>query len=191
MSFLADTLRKFVAVQESALTEISNCFETKSLTRKTKWVRAGELSLELALIETGYLRMYRIDEGKETTVWIGGSGKFITSLSSFVDQRPSVWNIEALSDCQLHIIKRDSHFRLCAQFREWLEFENLLLTKAISALEFRNYELQKLKAEDRYLALFEKTPAIFLEVPAKYIASLLGISEETLSRLRKNHRNLS
>lgn len=191
MSFLTDTLRKYVSVPGPTLTEISNCFEPRSFPRKTSWIRAGDLTPELALIETGYLRMFRLDEGKDTTVWIGGPGKFITSLSSFVDQRPSTWNIETLTRSQLHLIKRDSHFRLCGEFREWLEFENILLSKAIAALEYRNYELQKLSAEDRYLGLFEKNPSLFLEVPAKYIASLLGISEETLSRLRKNHRNVS
>lgn len=191
MSFLTDTLRKHVSVSKQSLTEISCSFTERKLSRKAQWVHAGDVSRELALIETGYLRMYRLDEGKDTTIWIGSSGKFVTSLSSFVDQRPSLWNIEALTDSKLHIIKRDSHFRLCEQFREWLEFENVLLSKALAALEYRNFELQKLSAENRYLSLFQKCPSMFLDVPAKYIASLLGISEETLSRLRKNRRNLS
>lgn len=173
------------------MAEIVSCFEYRHLPKKTQWVTAGELSRQLALIETGHMRMYRLEAGKDRTTWIGGPGKFITSISSFVDHRPSIWHIETLTDCQLHIIKRDSHFRLCQQFREWLEFENLLLSKAIGALEYRNYELVKLKAEDRYQALFTKNPSLFLEIPAKYIASLLGISEETLSRIRKNHRDSS
>ncbi len=173
------------------MAEIATNFESQFLSRKTQWIKAGELAQQLALIETGHMRMYRLENGKDKTVWIGGPGKFITSISSFVDRRPGLWNIETLTDCRVHIIKRDSHFHLCKQFQEWLEFENLLLSKAIGALEYRNYELINLKATERYLSLFSKNPSLFLDVPAKYIASLLGISEETLSRLRKNNRQIS
>lgn len=135
--------------------------------------------------------MYRLENGKESTAWIGSAGKFIISISSFIDHRPGIWTIEAITDCKFHVIKRDSHFKSCDRFSAWLAFENLLLSKAISALEHRTYELLNLKAEDRYHALFSKKPSLFLDIPAKYIASLLGLSEEILSRIRKNHRDLS
>lgn len=191
MSFLSNTLLKYVKLQPKELQEISSHFEERPLPKKQRLITAGELTNYLALIESGYMRMYRLEDGKETTVWIGGAGKFITSVTSFIDQRPGIWTIEAITDCQLHVIKRDSHFMLCDRYREWLAFENLLLSKAVSALEYRTYELLTWKAEDRYQALFSKHPSLFLDVPAKHIASLLGLTEETLSRLRKNHRDLS
>lgn len=191
MSFLTQTLLKHIKFKADQLVEISSVFQVRELPRKTLLVKAGELTQQLVLIETGYLRMYRLHEGKESTVWLGGAGQFVTSISSFIDQRPSLWNIEALTDSKVHAIKRDSHFNLCDRHREWLEFENLLLAKAMTGLEFRNYELMSLKAEERYKALFQKNPTLFLDVPAKYIASLLGISEETLSRLKKGDRDFS
>ncbi|MDW3190832.1 MAG: Crp/Fnr family transcriptional regulator [Cytophagales bacterium] len=191
MSFLSNTLLKYVKAKPGELLEISSYFEVKHLSKKQRLITAGELTNHLALIESGYMRMYRIEDGKETTVWIGGAGKFITSVSSFINQVPGIWNIEAITECQVHVIKRDSHFMLCDRYREWLTFENLLLSKAISALEYRTYELLTLKAEDRYQALFSKHPRLFLDIPARHIASLLSLSEETLSRLRKNHRDLS
>ena len=191
MRFLTQTLSSQIKIPEATLAQITAAFQENQLPRKTQLVAAGEIARQLVCIETGYLRMYRIDEGKETTVWIGGSGRFITSISSFVDQRPSAWSIESLTDCKIHAIKRDSHFELCERYREWLDFENLLLAKALSALEYRTFELMKLKAEARYQTFFRKHPDMFLHIPSKYIASLLGLSEETLSRLKKKDRAFS
>lgn len=186
MGFLSQTIAQYAKISSQCLAEVESKFSLIDLPRKEKLVQAGEVSNKLALIERGFVRMYNIDQsGKETTVWIGGSGKFITSISSFVDQKPSYWTIEAVSDSKLHIIKSDSHFELCRKYPAWLEFENQLLVKAINALEYRTFELASRKAEERYQHFFERNPQFFLNIPAKHIASLLGISEETLSRLKK------
>lgn len=187
MSFLLTTINKQISLPPSLATEIESKFEEIDLPRKGLLVKAGEIANKLALIESGYLRMYSTDSnGKETTVWMGGRGKFITAISSFVDRKPSYWNVEALTDSKLHTIKVDSHFQLCHDYREWLDFENLLLTRALSALEYRTFELISMKAEMRVKAFMERNADLFLNVPSKYIASLLGISEETLSRLKKS-----
>ena len=192
MNFLSQTIQSQVKISPDILQEIVSHFERVEVPRKAKLVQAGEVAQKLACIEKGYLRMYKIDpEGNETTIWIGGPGKFITSISSFIHQKPSLWNIEALTPGEVYLIKRDSHFQLCEFYREWLDFENLLLSKALDALEFRTYELMSLKAEDRLRLLFERNPQLLLDVPAKYIASLLGITEETMSRLKKNTRYFS
>ena len=186
MSFLRKTISQNISISPQCLDEAESGFKVLELPRKQQLVRAGELTNKLALVESGYLRMYQIDQhGKENTVWIGGSGKFITSISSFVNQKPSYWTIEAVTDAKLYVIKADSHFELCKKYRDWLDFENLLLVRAISALEYRTFELASKKAEERYQAFFKRNTDLFRDIPAKYIASLLGISEETLSRLKK------
>ena len=188
MSFLSQIITKKINISRSHLSEIESKFDLIDLPRKKSLVQAGEIANKLAVIESGYLRMFRTDNtGKETTVWIGGQGKFITSISSFIDRSASRWSIEAITSSKLHVIKVDSHFELCSKFREWLEFENLLLTRALSALEYRTFELTSMKAEERFQVFFERNADLFLNVPSKYIASMLGVSEETLSRLKKNH----
>ena len=188
MSFFSETILKYVQISPSQMKEIEAEFNITTLPRKSLLATAGAVTNKLALIESGYLRMYHIDtSGKETTVWIGGPGKFVTSISSFVNRKPSYWNIETMTESKLHLIKVDSHFRLCRTFRVWLDFENLLLTKALTALEHRTFELASLKAEARFRQFFERNADLFLHVPSKHIASLLGLSEETMSRLRKNN----
>ena len=191
MSFLSDTISSKVKADSSELTKIVSSFSRAELSRKSVITRVGEVARQLVLIESGYLRMYRVDGGKDNTLLIAGKGKFITAVGSFVNQQPSRWNIEALTDSTIHTIKRDSHFALCRQYRCWLDFENMLLSKAIDTLEFRNFELMTLKAEDRFRHLFERNPTLFLEVPSKYIASMLGISQETISRLKQKTKDFS
>ncbi|MEM0939628.1 MAG: Crp/Fnr family transcriptional regulator [Bacteroidota bacterium] len=187
MSFFSETITTQVKIPPSHLDEIESKFNQINVSRKSIVVQSGEIANKLALIESGYLRMYHIDiSGKETTTWIGGSGKFITSISSFIERKASYWTIEAITDSKLHVIGIDSHSKLCHKFRKWLDFENLLLAKMLSAIEYRTFELMSMKSEERFRVFFQKNSNLFLHVPAKYIASMLGFSEETLSRLKKN-----
>jgi len=188
LSFLSQIIEHYVSLPQAGSTEIESAFETIELSRMDLIVRAGEMANKLALIEEGYLRMFRLDrQGKETTVWIGGRGKFVTAISSFVERKPSFWNIGAITDSKIHIIKVDSHYKLCKKYSQWLDFENILLAKALSALEYRTFELMSMKAEERFQVFFQRNRDLFLNVPSKYIASMLGISEETLSRLKRKN----
>lgn len=184
---LAESISKYSNIDTVLLAEIIDQFSARSVTKKEYLVKAGEMTKALIFIASGHVRMFNTDkEGNETTMWIGSKGQFITAISSFVFQQPSFWNIAAITDCQVHIIGREKHFELCKQHRDWLDFENVLLSKNLAALEYHMFAQMNLSAEARYRALFKKKSSIFNHVPGKYIASFLGMSPETLSRLRKN-----
>ncbi len=108
---------------------------------------------------------------------------FITALQSFAYQIPNLWNIQALTDCSLLIIDRGNHLKLINEFKNWLEVENLQLLMAYAELETIFFSQLHLSAEQRFNKLFSERPEIFKQVPLKYIASSLGITPETLSRL--------
>ncbi|RKN81143.1 Crp/Fnr family transcriptional regulator [Ulvibacterium marinum] len=165
--------------------EILAQFNPLKLKNKELLVKSGEIAMSMIYIDSGYLRMFNTDrDGNEATVWIGSNGKFITAISSFVFQKPSFWNIEAITDSQVHIIHRDKHFHLCKKYREWLDFENFLLSKTLAALEYRMFVQMNLSAQKRYDEFFKGNPSVFNQIPSKYIASFLGMSPETLSRVR-------
>jgi len=123
----------------------------------------------------------------ETTIHFIFKNSFTTSLQSFAYQIPSVWSIQALTDCSLLIIDRDSHFKLINDYKNWLEVDNNQLLMAYTELEAKFFSQFHLSAEQRFNKLFSEKPEIFNQVPLKYIASSLGITPETLSRLRKKH----
>ncbi|MEO1487012.1 MAG: Crp/Fnr family transcriptional regulator [Bacteroidota bacterium] len=173
-------------MSDAALDSILSAFEIEELKKGAFFLQAGKLCRKMAFIDSGYLRMYDIANGKEITLWIASQGKFITSLSSFVFESENYWNIQAETDCTLYTINRDKHFELCKQEPKWLEFDNLLLARSFALLEQSMFNQLHTTAEQRLKKLLQDEPALFNHVPLQHIASMLGIAPESLSRLRKN-----
>lgn len=178
-----------ISIGNDSLEAIASMFETIELKRGEYFQKSGTACRKMAFIETGFLRMYDLADGKEITIWIGSSGKFITSLTSFVFQTTSLWNIQAITDCKLHVISRKDHFTLCANEAKWLEFDNLLLAHSFAVLEKSMFAQLHTTAKERFESLLHQEPELFQNVPLQYIASMLGIAPESLSRLRKNLSN--
>ena len=139
----------------------------------------------MAFIESGYMRMYNLVDGKEITFWIGSEGRFITSLSSFIFETNNMWNIQAITDCRLYVINRDNHFKLTEDQPKWLEFDHKLLAYSFALLEKNMFSQLHTTAKQRFDNLLKEEPKLFKYVPLQYIASMLGITPESLSRLRK------
>ena len=186
MKQLRNCISNQVTIESKALDTILSAFEPQELSKGQFFLRSGNICRQMAFIESGYLRMYNVADGKEITFWIGSSGKFITSLSSFVFQTSNFWNIQAVTDCQLYVISRDKHFELGKTQPKWLEFDNLLLAHSFALLEQSMFAQLHTTAKQRYEKLMQDDPTLFNQVPLQYIASMLGITPETLSRLRNN-----
>jgi CRP-like cAMP-binding protein len=164
---------------------ILDSFQHLAINKNDYWIRNGEICKYLAFIQNGILRMFNEIDGEEITFEFVFKNSFSTSLTSFVYQQPSSWGIQALTDCDLLIIDRENHFELINRFKNWLEIDNIQLLLAYTNLESRMLKQIQKNAEERFIELFLKQPEIFNIVPLKYIASFLGITPETLSRLRK------
>ena len=84
------------------------------------------------------------------------------------------------------LISRQKHLELCKQQPKWLEFDNLLLAHSFALLEKSMFSQLHTTAQQRFENLLKEEPALFNKVPLQHIASMLGITPESLSRLRKN-----
>lgn len=164
---------------------ILSVFEPKRVSKGEFFLKSGKNCRQMAFIESGYMRMYDIVDGKEITFWIGSNGKFITSLSSFIFETNNIWNIQAITDCKLYVINRENHFKLSQNQPKWLEFDNKLLAHSFALLEKSMFSQLHTTAKQRFHNLLSEEPELFLNVPLQYIASMLGITPESLSRLRK------
>ncbi len=167
--------------------KILDCFYPLRIQKNKYWINKGEICKQMAFVDSGILRVINEMDEIESTVQFAFKNSFITSLTSFAYQTPSIWSIQALTDCDLLLIDRDDHFRLVSEYKSWLEVDNLLLLLAYTDLETRQFSEHHLSAEQRFNKLFSEKPGIFNQVPLKHIASFLGITPETLSRLRKRH----
>lgn len=186
MKKLKECILNQISVSTKSMETILVSFKLIKIKKGDYLLESGKICQQMAYITSGYLRMYNIANGKEITLWIGSEGKFITSVSSFVFQTSNLWNIQAITDCELLVIERDTHFKLCKKEPKWLEFDNILLAHSFALLEKSMFQQLHTTAKQRFESLLQEQPTLFNYVPLQYIASMLGITPESLSRLRKH-----
>jgi CRP-like cAMP-binding protein len=173
-----------IGLQDQSAHQVAGYFEEERLLKGENIVIQGRSCTKLSVINEGYLRFYKTIEAKEITHWIFGKDHLITDVGSFFLNQPTKWNIQAISTTNLYSITTEGYSKLKADVPEWTSYENLFLVKLMSALENRIYTLISMSTEERYNYLFKSDREIFNQIPLQYIASMLGMSAETLSRIR-------
>lgn len=169
----------------TALTTVSSFFHQETLSKGDFFLKTSKQCERLSFIRAGMLRIFVDTDGKEVTQWISTPGYFVTDLSSFVFETPARWNIQALTDCEIYTISRKDYKQLGAILPSWHMLEKRFITKCFILLENRIFNHLSLSAEERYVAFFNENKMLFNQVPLQYIASMLGMTPETFSRIRK------
>ena len=123
------------------------------------------------------------------TQWIGSKGSLLADLASLTFHTPSRWNIQALTDTELYVIGKDDYNRIGEKVPKWPEIEKHFLIHCFTIMEDRIFAHLSMSAEERYAAFYERNQELFSQVPQHYIASLLGMTPETFSRIRKRQQS--
>ncbi|PTS97984.1 Crp/Fnr family transcriptional regulator [Pedobacter sp. HMWF019] len=141
-------------------------------------------------IISGYLRLFHYnDHGDEITSHINCPPGFITSYSSFINQKKSTENLESITESELLRITKKNLDRLTLKSTAMKDFSISIFQQSIEYNENRSKELATLTAEQRYRKLMVNFPDILHNVPVAYIASFLGMKPESLSRIRRKVAN--
>lgn len=159
-------------------------FEREEVDRQSSFLEVGQRCDRLSFIESGYFRVYRWTSDREHSQWIGGPGYFVTDLSSYFFDQEALWSIEAITPAVIWTLSKSSYRSIEREIPEWNRLEKRFFAKCFMQLEARVFDFISLSAEERYLQYFERNKALFNQVPLHYIASVLGMSPETLSRIR-------
>ncbi len=176
----------FGVMNPNELSLVSNLFTPQKITRNEYLLQTAEQCNFLSFIQKGIVRIYVItEEGKEVTQWISTQGYFITDLSSLIFSTPARWNIQALVDTELYSIDKKAYQEIGNIIPQWHELEKLFIARCFTILEDRIFSHLSMSAEERYQFFFEHNKELFNQVPLQYIASMLGMSAETFSRIRK------
>ncbi|GAB3895012.1 Crp/Fnr family transcriptional regulator [Spirosoma agri] len=184
MEPLIDILQSIYPVSEAFLLELKRFLRREEVGRKQWLLRPGEISSKIYFIEKGLVRGFYIHNDKEVTVWFMKENDLIISIISFYTRQPSEEYIELLED---GVVWSITYEQLQLLFHNFIEFNfaSRVLTERYYALsELRAQKLRLPSAQDRYLQLLEEIPDIFTRAPLKYIASSLGLTPETVSRIR-------
>ncbi len=157
-----------------------------SLKRNEYLVRAGEIERRLYFIEEGTLRVFSVNDGEEQVIRFGYRGSIITALDSFLSGKPTIFNLQAIKKCRLKPIQVESFNKLIQSSSEHTSLYLVILKQFVLQQMEREDDLLTNSPEVRYHRVLKRSPRLFQEIPAKYIASYLRMTPETLSRLKKS-----
>lgn len=183
---IEDYLSEILEIPKDAVSECSNFYLSKKVEKNQFLLKEGEVCNETYFVEKGLLRMYSIDKnGKEHIIQFAPEKWLISDRSSLFFNEKSKYYIEAVEDTEVVLIKNGFFSRLTESYPQTADRNDLLLQKHIRNLQNRVNSLLGDTAEERYMNFIKMYPDILLRVPQWMVASYLGITPESLSRVRK------
>ncbi len=179
-------LKEKVALSESDIDALTASLSSKAYRKGDFLLHAGEVCAYAFFVEKGLLRSFTTDEtGKEHIIQFGPENWFVTDRSSAYFNEPSDFTIEAIEDTTVVLIDAAFISQASAKYPNFMRFNEKALQNHIRQLQKRINLLLSATAEGRYLDFIRLYPDLTLRVPQWMIASYLGITPESLSRVRK------
>jgi CRP-like cAMP-binding protein len=183
---LIDFLRIESFASPDVRQQIADSFTHKIILKNQLLLTEGKVANEYLFLESGYMRAFAHDvDGNEVTTGFFMPGRIIYEVSSFFIRSRSKENIQALTDCEGWYITFEQLNNLFHALPEFREFGRSVLVKGFAELKNRMLATITETAEERYESLLKTHPEIFQHAPLKNIASYLGITDTSLSRIRK------
>jgi CRP-like cAMP-binding protein len=166
--------------------EIASHFSHKAIRKNEFFLAEGNYCNEYLFLEKGFMRAFAHDtEGNEVTTNFYSDNQVVFEVASFFQRTISKENIQALTDCEGWYITYEQLNMLFHSLPEFRIFGRSILVKGFAELKNRMLSMITETAEERYAHLLKTKPEIFHHAPLKTIASYLGITDTSLSRIRK------
>ncbi|ANE50835.1 Crp/Fnr family transcriptional regulator [Flavisolibacter tropicus] len=185
-SSLINQLKQVYKLSDKDCTRVIPLFESLTVKKNEHLFREGEVVRYVYFVEKGCLRQYYINNnGEDRTIYFKVENGWASELVSFLDNKPTELNLQALEDSSLQIINQKNWVYAMTQIRP-------LTMGFIRAQQDTNYSLKKRLAEatvetpeEKYLRFIKEEPELLQRIPLYHIASYLAMTPETLSRIRR------
>jgi CRP-like cAMP-binding protein len=179
-------IRQVVPFREEMAAGIAAHFHYRELAKGEVFLVQGRVSSEYLFVESGFIRAYLNDtEGNEVTVNFYTPNSVALEVASFFQRLPTQENMQALTICKCWALNFEQLNTLFHTIPEFREFGRALLVKGFVALKVRTLSMINQTAEQRYEALLKSEPELLQNASLKHIASYLGVTDTSLSRIRK------
>lgn len=185
MTELEKYIQSYFGISQEDLAQVGALFKRQTIKKGDYFLKTGRVCDKLSFIQSGLLRIYVQPPNKEVTQLISTKGYFVTDLASLIFNTPARWTIQALTDAEIYTIDSQDYNRIGTLIPKWHELEKLFIARCFTILEDRIFTHLSMTAEERYHFFFERNKELFNQVPLQYIASMLGMTPETFSRIRK------
>lgn len=184
MQPLLSHIKQIYSLGEEAQEALASSLHKHEFKKGDLLLSEGSICRNMYFLEQGCLRGYYLLDGKEITHWFGFENDFVSSFHSFITQTASVENIQMLEDSILWSISRETLYKLYDQYPEIERLGRMACENYYIRLEERFINSQFKTAAELYHQLLETNPQFLQRISLGHIASFLGISQETLSRIR-------
>jgi CRP-like cAMP-binding protein len=183
---LLKNIASFIELTEKEKNYFISVLRQKKLRKRQYHVQAGDICRYDTYVVKGCLRQYYVDDaGTEHTVSFAVEDWWTSDMYGLITGKPSLTNIEAIEDAELLLIEKTDFDKLLNEVPKFEKFFRIKLQRAFVAHQKRIIENMSMPAEQRYLNFIEQFPSLEQRLPQKLIASYLGITPESLSRIRK------
>lgn len=178
-------IEQIVKLDNAAKTALNELAEIEHFSKNEFILEQGQRCNKIWFLKRGMVRKYYLNDGKEKTVWIATENEIFTSLQSYAQRRPADEYLQACEDCKTIGISRENSEKLI-RFPAFVTFTNTLMELEFSNIDKNTKALSSTDARGKYEYLRKIAPEMCKRAKLGHIASLLGISQETLSRIRKS-----
>ncbi len=186
---MTNELKEFLAfyLPNHELNPFVDKFREQKITKGKHLLKPGQDCSFLAFIQEGCFRVYYQDmKDREIITWFSFKEMAITDMLGFYTTGKAQFYVQALEDSVLYKIKKDDLDNLYKRYPTYQDFGRRFAEEALAMLMQRTMSLHTKSAEDRYKELI-KSPHFIQKIPIKYLASYLGVTDTSLSRIRKTY----
>ena len=175
-------------VSAKSAEQIAATFSSREIKKNEYLSKEGRVYNDYFFLESGFIRAFAYDtEGNDVTTNFYSSGQVVFEVSSFFNRTISRENFQAVVDAEGWYITYDQLNHLFHSMHEFRDFGRSILVKGFSSLKTRMLSMITETAEQRYDTLLKTNPEVFQHAALKHIASYLGITDTSLSRIRKEY----
>lgn len=179
-------IARFIQLTPEETDRFTSVLKPRTLRRRQYLVQAGEVFRYECFVNKGSLRTYHVDnDGQEHIIMFAFEDWWTGDMYSFLSGQPALYHVEAMEDSELLLIEKNQLEKLYMDIPKLDRYFRILLQNAYISMQRRMSENRSLTAEQRYLAFINRYPQFEQRLSLKQIASYIGITPESLSRIRR------
>lgn len=182
---LIQFIKKTVPFADEEIQDIHHLFTEKTLKKGEFWIKQGEFNSDVFFISKGMLRSYFIKDEVEKTFNLVTENQMVMASESYSIASPSSDFIQAVEETYLSVIKKEDLEALYSKSSKWERFGRIIFETYTLEQEFRIRSFIAETAQERYERLTIEQPQLIQRTPQIYLANFLGITPQSLSRLRR------
>jgi CRP-like cAMP-binding protein len=179
-----ETLTRFCSLSENTIQELASLIQFDHFTKNTDLLEIGKRAKNMFYVQKGLVRVYYYHDGRDVTDYFAIDGQFIGAVPSLINGQPSLKGIQILEASDLYFFSMAEFEACCARHHDLEHATRRMMGYALLEEQERIESLRFYSVRERYNLMEKKYPGIMNRCPLHYVASYLGTTQVSISRIR-------